>query len=181
MSVVVCDESIPWKLTSPTPSASAAENVNKILTIGSSHFMSLSSPSRISSKISACFRKMLKTAWGESHLSNSTENGWALRSSFVSFLYFSDATSKIAIKLEVEELAGVGCVVDMVVRRGLSLTGVMCGYDLIYCMMAKCERVPGAFFPNYHNTSSSPASLRCRSRENKYHKYFSFTPVTANR
>jgi hypothetical protein len=93
-------------LTSAMPSPSAPENVNRICTVGSNHFINLSSPLRNSSNACACLRNTFKTASGESQLSRTAANGWVCRSCFVSLLYSFEAASNIRVKLEIERSVG---------------------------------------------------------------------------
>jgi hypothetical protein len=91
------------KLTiSAFPAETVAENLVRILTMGSSHFINLSSPFRNSWNASAWVRNTSKTSAGESHPSSCVANGWEYKSCLVSFLYFSEAALNIEMKFEID-------------------------------------------------------------------------------
>ena len=103
------------RTTNASPSPRVAEHVKRILTVGSSHVIRLSSPLRNSSKAWACFRNTSNTAAGELHLSNWAANGWVCRSFFVVFLYSFIAASNIEAKLETE--GSVACLLVLAIER----------------------------------------------------------------
>lgn len=95
-----------WKmnevLTSPIPSPSVAENVNRIWIVGSNHAINLSSRLRILLKACSCARKIFEMASGFWQVLSCAAKGWVSRRLPVNLRYSSVAALNIAVKLSVE-------------------------------------------------------------------------------
>ena len=112
--------------TSPTPALITEEDAERTLTIGSSHFINLSSASIVCSNFAARERRTARVSAGELQACNWTINGCVRRFLFVFFSYTFREASKMACKLEEEELEAVGVVLDMAtMMRGGSTVRMM--------------------------------------------------------
>ena len=111
--------------TSPTPALMTEEDAERTLTIGSSHFINLSSASIVCSNFAARERRMVRVSAGELQACNWAINGRVRRLFFVFFSYCFREASKTACKLEEEELEAVGVVLAMATatKRGLKYEG----------------------------------------------------------
>ena len=113
--------------TSPTPALMTEEDAERTLTIGSSHFMNLSSASIVCSNFAARERRMARVSAGDLQACNWNIKGRVRRFFSVFFSYCFRAASKTACKLEEEGLEAAGVVLDMetAARTGLGSEGLM--------------------------------------------------------
>ena len=97
------------------------EDAERTLTIGSSHFINLSSASIVCSKFAARERRIVRVSAGELQACNWAIKGRVRRLFFVSFSYRFREVSKTACKLAEEELGAVGVVLAMATtaKRGM--------------------------------------------------------------
>ena len=103
--------------TSPIPSPSVSENVDKIWMVGSNHAINLSSPSRNLVKACAWVRKSVEMASGFWQELSCAAKGWVSRDFFVSLWYSFKAALNIEEKLSVEGPA-VWLLADIGTARG---------------------------------------------------------------
>ena len=92
-------------LTSPIPSPSVAENVNRIWIVGFNHAINLSSPLRILLKACSCARKTFEMATGFWQVLSCMAKGCVSRRFPVNLWYSSVAALNIAVKFSVERPA----------------------------------------------------------------------------
>ena len=100
-------------LTSPTPALITEEDAESTLTIGSSHFINLSSADIVCSTCAAWERRSARMSAGDLQTCNWAINGWVTRLFSVFFSYSFREASNMVRKLEEGELKAAGFVFDM--------------------------------------------------------------------